>query len=1082
MVKRKTHLNDFLRSANLEADLDNSDFLRRVLATEPMLKTLRLVESTLLGNSTDCALSIIGPYGSGKSTTAIVTLNYLRHTLPSSLSEELERHGIKYSVQVPNENIIGIVGERRSLNEALSEKIRRVFKKRSDISDIIEAELGADEQTRIVLVIDEFGKFLEYAADNPDEGDIYVLQQLAELAHRSRGRFLLITIRHQALHSYLRHLQERRLEEWKKIQGRFYEVVHASALEDTLKVLTKAVEEFEFHRLETPRPVHASLRGNPLIAANIIKTTLTRLYPIHPFSALLLIAVFRRLAQNERSLFSFLSTSEIFGLRHFVNNVKGRRSYEVADLFDYLDHNLRHTMLESDISSMWSMIDNSITVFKSSAAQWEKVGDHEEVVRAIKTIGMIDIFGPEVGLRNTKDIIRNALYGDVSRTRSSCARSTIQVLEKHSLITYRKLFETFHLWQGSDINVNSLIGREVDRISKEFDYAAVLNRYFRQSPVVARKIHIESGTFRYVTWRYSNGENAIEIKGPPGDGVIHCIVTQEVSKSRLADRIQQTRTPDNVIILLLKLSKKYQEVVKAFVAIQNLLRDYQPLVKDKIARKELEELSVRYKQRLESIFHGRHSKLPDFAYLDSNYEWEKISWDDIGRVVSQRLSKHYHHTPRIHNELINTDTPSPAAMVGFKRLLAAMLENPDKDLLGIEGSGPEYSIYLNVLKKTGIHREHDGQFGLHAPNQGDKALGEAWSQLSRRIKNTSSTKVPVELFELENLLEAAPFGLKIGLAKLLVFANVFSHMRNVSSYEEGTFIPKVYLDTLERMIKLPRKFTIQYVETSGVHRYLFRKLFEIVKSEQKELVTLLDVVTPLVQFANRLPNYTKHTSRIKNQSKAVLRVLLTTTQPEELIYSELPTALGLPQVTKETAQGVIDEYGAKLEQCYQELRTARDELFRECFFHLRKTWAIKQDQIRSVRATLRKRFTPTIVSFITDEKLKAFSNRVLEKKISDDQWISSITALLTNKSLDNWNDRDIEVYISELKLRLLQLEELERFAKLHTILEQQRSAKTEELERRIKKFLSKQEGTDGEKLRALINVYDRLMKEKNVEA
>ena len=34
----------------------------------------------------------------------------------------------------------------------------------------------------ILLIIDELGKFLEYGADQPEQGDVFVLQELAEAA------------------------------------------------------------------------------------------------------------------------------------------------------------------------------------------------------------------------------------------------------------------------------------------------------------------------------------------------------------------------------------------------------------------------------------------------------------------------------------------------------------------------------------------------------------------------------------------------------------------------------------------------------------------------------------------------------------------------------------------------------------------------------------------------------------------------------------------------------------------------------------------------------------------------------------
>ena len=58
----------------------------------------------------------------------------------------------------------------------------------------------------ILLIVDELGKFLEFGATNPDRGDVFVLQELAESATRSKRPFLFVTILHQAIDRYAEHI------------------------------------------------------------------------------------------------------------------------------------------------------------------------------------------------------------------------------------------------------------------------------------------------------------------------------------------------------------------------------------------------------------------------------------------------------------------------------------------------------------------------------------------------------------------------------------------------------------------------------------------------------------------------------------------------------------------------------------------------------------------------------------------------------------------------------------------------------------------------------------------------------------
>ena len=76
----------------------------------------------------------------------------------------------------------------------------------------------------ILIVVDELGKFLEYAADNPEEQDVFFLQELAEYASRSRSKPLFVVgILHRGLTSYAK--SEGPQKELEKVAGRFEEVV-----------------------------------------------------------------------------------------------------------------------------------------------------------------------------------------------------------------------------------------------------------------------------------------------------------------------------------------------------------------------------------------------------------------------------------------------------------------------------------------------------------------------------------------------------------------------------------------------------------------------------------------------------------------------------------------------------------------------------------------------------------------------------------------------------------------------------------------------------------------------------------------
>src|SRR5262249_28128530 len=145
----------------------------------------------------------------------------------------------------------------------------------------------------ILLIVDELGKFLEYGATNPEQGDVFVLQELAEAATRSKRPFLFVTILHQALDRYAEHLTAGRRAEWAKVQGRFEDVAFEERTEQILRLLSHAVRheggDSDLRALRKQAKIYAQdviglgLRCGSMPPAEL-QECLAASYPLHPFT------------------------------------------------------------------------------------------------------------------------------------------------------------------------------------------------------------------------------------------------------------------------------------------------------------------------------------------------------------------------------------------------------------------------------------------------------------------------------------------------------------------------------------------------------------------------------------------------------------------------------------------------------------------------------------------------------------------------------------------------------------------------------------------------------------------------------
>ena len=424
----------FRRSIHLERDFyTNENLLEGYVVTVTAREVLGRVVSALENGESSKAWSLTGPYGSGKSAFALYTANLL-----GNADSTTTKHALTLLEQGDNllyerfTNINGngslsssgfcpmlISGERAPISLALLRglehgltsfngisrsdapipKIRTLLKAAekgtlphaSEITKLFESavrQIKKHEGTGLLLVIDELGKFLEYATQYPAQGDMFVLQTLAEFAARSgETPLLLLTVLHQAFEMYAQHAAKSQRDELAKVQGRFEDVPFTEPVEQVLRLVGAALEKPPEIACKDNLNAAKELGLRPQqLDENEFTQLLENCLPLHPTVALLIGPIFRRFAQNERSLFAFLSSSEPQGLQDFLSNhhYDGRllSMYKIADLYDYLNITQGNKLYTSSTGKKWAQIESAMTQLSDPS---------DLTVKMIKTIGLLGI-------------------------------------------------------------------------------------------------------------------------------------------------------------------------------------------------------------------------------------------------------------------------------------------------------------------------------------------------------------------------------------------------------------------------------------------------------------------------------------------------------------------------------------------------------------------------------------------------------------------------------------------------------------------------------------------------------------------
>ena len=1093
----------FHRSVHLERDFYTKNALDGYVLTVTAREILQRVITALEDESTSKAWSLTGPYGSGKSAFALFTAKLLGDSKSPTTqgAANLLKHGDKslwhqfISLDLHKDRkfcSVLISGERSPITLALLRGLERglttfsdsrvggsaiqhgsfrpllldiqkrldasengIFPHASEITDLFESathQIRTEGGTGLLLVVDELGKFLEYAAQNPAQGDLFVLQSLAEFAARSAPTpLLMLTILHQAFERYAQRLATSQREEWAKVQGRFEDVSFVEPTEQVIRLIGSAIERTV--AIEKPNlsvAIDLELKPRQLDTSEFM-SLLENCLPLHPTVALIVSALFRRFAQNERSLFALLNSSEPHGLQDFLANqtYDGRvlPTFTLSNLYDYIHTALGSSLYTSSNGAKWAEIESAIERLPNPSPM---------TVKLIKTIGLLGIVGEgSVNLKASKALLRYALDDGMDTFQNEVddpVESSLAMLEQRSIVIYRRYNDAYALWEGSDIDIESRLREAAAHLDPNLRLPTALSALVQPQPLIARRHLFVTGTLRYFTVRYTDLEELDTDLLPSDDTdglVLYTLPASELEAEQLAEKATKASVADreDVLIAIPQSTGFLRDAVLELWCLGWVEENTPELAGDATARRELwarrTEAEREVSEQLTSLFSGNIASPQEKIGSTPNGKGDTggCSWYHNGQptpITSRRgLNAYlsticdavYHATPILRNELINRRQISSQAAAARKKLIGAMLNSQQQEKLGINGYPPEMSIYLSLLFDTGIHRHVSGVWGFHPPHTDDKnRFSPTWSEIEKFLDECEESRQSVD--KLYKQLEQPPFGLRSGPMPILLCAVLLHYEAEVALYEDSSFVADISMPVFERLIRSPEKFEIKRFRMEGIRAEVFEQFTGMISKPVSVMGSppnLLVIVRPIISFIHKLPRYTMLTQELSDAAIALRKAINDAREPDALLFEQLPQALGFDAFgpLMETDSKTVDAFFNSLRGTLSELNRAYDDLLSFIEGMLVSAFSL-QSKDDSPHTELIKRAQP-LLNWTIDTKLKVFLIRICDEGLNFKEWVEAIGTYIANKPPASWNDSDkahFEMNLSELARKFHRFEVL----------------------------------------------------------
>ena len=377
-----------------------------------------------------------------------------------------------------------------------------------------------------------------------------------------------------------------------------------------------------------------------------------------------------------------------------------------------------------------------------------------------------------------------------------------------------------------------------------------------------------------------------------------------------------------------------------------------------------------------------------------------------------------------------------------------------------------------------MHNNEGTTYSLQKPNK-DDGLELLWSKWEVLIKKSEKERILLDDFEKFSMEE--PFGVKKGLARLLSTIKLFQNLTHVSLYKiDGTsnkeqFIQEITDDMIDIIMHRPHLIRIKYVKTEKIHQNLFNELYSVLKGVQKDAITLLDIVKPLIKFVNGLSDYTKSTISNGLSYHKVIQLIIKSVYPEDLIYREIPKAFGLKEVSENSTKKEIKVYVESLKKWHNKIQLFNEKIIDIPHKEFKKLWGIpRKSNLDDTYKFMQNQITDDVDSFIIDFKLKEFSDRVRRNTQDKNTWFKSILSALGDARIRNWNDADHKHFLDTTILYRVRIDEAIELARKSNLKKAFKSYSTKELQNKIIKLLELEGGRADENLAALIRVQEEI--------
>lgn len=862
--------------------------------------------------------------------------------------------------------------------------------------------------TGIYVLCDEFSKYMEYLIAKDLILDVKKLQDFAELCNRSNEDYSinLLLISHKSITQYTNSIDDLNNNTWKTIEGRFdqiqyneftneqYEII-ASAIKKDQRLWTKFkdINKEKFEELEKNIYIRNLFKG--MTDIQFKKWIIEGAYPLTPIATYALPHVSEKIAQNERTLFSFLSKNDENSLIDFIQ--KGNEEINVDCIYDYFEN----TILNSGLS------DKFVTIVKDAKDLINALNDKTSK-SILKTIAIVYVINNFSELKPDRNLIKE-LYGENGI-------SLVEKLIKENYLFENRCDSTLEIASHERTEIFYEIKEVRNKLNNSKCIHSVLNKLVKNLFLESKTYNDDHNIFRYFKVKFIDNSSKEYIlqdlkNKQEEDGVIY--ITEQITDIKFEDKNNQ------VILIKNKIPKSIKEIILDLDAINYIKSKNTDL-------DELNSLKLQYEKRLNEYLNSVLNLENENIVIKNSIERNDIkSKRDLSKLVSESMKELYPLAVNINNEMINKTNLSSAIIKARKNIIDMLLAYNNKEKLYLKKGSAETTILRAIFINRGLIScsEMPNYFDIDLNFENLNLEDDTFMELIMKIENIILNNNTVNILKLYDfcMLSDNGFGLKRGVVPIIITWVILKY-KNCISIKDNEQIYELSGETLDLVDKNPEKYSITLIKNNYERMDYIDKLSNLFmnkKEIQENRNSNLSYVTKAIKYwFLSLNKYTKDVKKIyigngkyEKLSKEIIkfknRIRTVDEKSIEFLFEELSQIFSCNDYY---------ELLNKIECCKNEIERYSDILYKNIEIDIKNIFEINLNE--SLNNGMYKWLNNLELKEIIPSKvINNFINMILDNKDNNytADYIDKLSNTILGIYLSDWNDNTPEEMLNKLE-------------------------------------------------------------------